>query len=117
MARPTRIDLQMMSGSNQEFEWVIASNDSPLDISLDLIEIFFSRIAGTPYNAILTSLPGAHYDGAHGVIRKTFTSTLVPPRSSLQIGWYEIWRTPSNIGTVKKIHIVGEMAQLPTNRL
>jgi hypothetical protein len=116
MARPVRIDIEMVSGSNQEFSWIIAANDAALNITDDLIEIFFSRIAGRPYDAILTSLPGFHYDGAHGEIRSVFTSALVPPRATLQIGWYEIWRTP-NLDTLKKIHIVGEVKQLPTNRL
>lgn len=99
--QPTRMDLTMMSGSTQEFEFQLFSQNAPVDIGTETIDVYLAPGFGKRWKYQITSAPGQHLTPTQGVFRVAFT---LPSYRSTQTWWYEVWRR-----TAAKPHIVGEL--------
>lgn len=116
MARPARIDREMMSGSGATYEFVLTdSAGRPAPLASANVEMHISKGQGRSAHLKKTSTPETHYNSAGGVVRFTVSPADVPARAFHQTWWYEIWRIPTE--GEPKVHIVGELQLLPSSRI
>jgi hypothetical protein len=115
--QPTRMDLEMVSGADAEFEFVLMKNSGPINITNDTVEMVISDGYGKTWRVKKTSAPGTHFSGITGTVRFSVSRADIPPRPFTQIKWYEIWRIESgSVSLPTHPHIVGELKATGTVR-
>jgi hypothetical protein len=117
--KPTRIDLEMTSGSGATFEFIITDGvGNPAPLSEANVEMHIAKGQGKTAHIKYVSEPPHEDEGEDedaGVVRFTIDAPSVPARTVFQTWWYEIWRIPE-VGQ-PKVHIVGELRLLPSSRI
>lgn len=114
---PTRLDQDLVAGTDTTLEFTIMSGDGPIDISNDTVVVtVMDEEGGAPILAKINP-SGQHSDPAHGKSQFTFTDndTVTGVYSPVR-WWYEVRRI-SGVTQKQRVHIVGEMRLSPSMKL